>query len=452
MCTIPVNDMLKDPITKIDCNFRPPSFTGSAYEMRMMQETLAYIIDELGEQSAKAQNVNKPITTAEKIRNAPSHFVYLLKDAKLKGGKGDVIGLLKMGRKHLYLFQEEGRVCEVEPICVLDFYICESQRRKGYGKKLFDYMLMDLNMTPEKLAIDGPSETMQKFLATKYDLHGLLRQSNNFAVTQDFFKHCDTFSVSSRKSPISSPSVGRFAAMKPPSLAASVIHGDTSPGARNNLAVPTGRTPDNLSPRNTPHASQRASPHVSPLPSPGVSPRPSPPPSPTPELMFDVQQNKQIERPSTLPIQPLARSVSPISSPKTGRFAASQPPSIASSVIRGDTSPAARNKLVVPIIRTPDYLSPWSYVSPRASLYDGSPRSSPGVHWQPSPPPSPTPEIMFDVQQNKQIEHQSNVLAQPLAAATKNAGAGATTDNEYERKKYTSKGYVDLKFYHNKLW
>ena len=31
-----------------------------------------------------------------------------------------------------------GRLHEVEPVCILDFYVHESQQRKGYGKVLFE--------------------------------------------------------------------------------------------------------------------------------------------------------------------------------------------------------------------------------------------------------------------------------------------------------------------------
>lgn len=50
-----------------------------------MQDSLSKVIDHLGEQSATAQGLNKVITTAEKLRNSPTHILYLLKDFKAKG-------------------------------------------------------------------------------------------------------------------------------------------------------------------------------------------------------------------------------------------------------------------------------------------------------------------------------------------------------------------------------
>lgn len=56
-------------------------------------------------------------------------------------GKGDVIGMLKVGRKHLFLFDEQNQVHEVQPLCVLDFFVLRDRQRMGYGRRLFDWML-----------------------------------------------------------------------------------------------------------------------------------------------------------------------------------------------------------------------------------------------------------------------------------------------------------------------
>lgn len=56
-------------------------------------------------------------------------------------GKGEVLGMLKVGRKHLFLFDEKETVREVEPLCVLDFFVLGEYQRHGVGKALFDYML-----------------------------------------------------------------------------------------------------------------------------------------------------------------------------------------------------------------------------------------------------------------------------------------------------------------------
>lgn len=59
----------------------------------------------------------------------------------VNSGKGSVVGLLKIGRKKLFMFDLAGYQHEVEPLCILDFYVHESKQRTGCGKKLYEYML-----------------------------------------------------------------------------------------------------------------------------------------------------------------------------------------------------------------------------------------------------------------------------------------------------------------------
>ena len=52
-----------------------------------------------------------------------------------------IVGILKVGIKKLFVYDAQGQQHEVDPLCVLDFYVHESKQRQGYGKKLFNYML-----------------------------------------------------------------------------------------------------------------------------------------------------------------------------------------------------------------------------------------------------------------------------------------------------------------------
>ncbi|KAG6446972.1 hypothetical protein O3G_MSEX004693 [Manduca sexta] len=223
--SVPVNSMLKDEVNKLNYTLIPEGFKGDVREVRLMQECLSKLIDGLGEQSADAQGLNKVITTAEKLRNTATHVLYLLKDANAKDGSGDVIGMLKVGRKHLFLFDEHDQVCEVEPLCVLDFYVKRDRQRHGYGRLLFDHMLADNETSPFEIAIDGPSPKMEQFLARNYGVDRLLHQNNNFAVAPQFFQHTNELRSSLCSTPAVSAAVGRFAAPKPASAIANVIHG-----------------------------------------------------------------------------------------------------------------------------------------------------------------------------------------------------------------------------------
>lgn len=56
-------------------------------------------------------------------------------------GEGSVVGLLKVGKKKLFVFDAAGVHHEVQPLCVLDFYVHESKQRMGCGRALYEYML-----------------------------------------------------------------------------------------------------------------------------------------------------------------------------------------------------------------------------------------------------------------------------------------------------------------------
>ncbi len=63
------------------------------------------------------------------------------KNFSFSSALGLVVGILKVGPKHLYIYDSNGQVHERTPLCVLDFYVHESQQRLGFGKRLFDTML-----------------------------------------------------------------------------------------------------------------------------------------------------------------------------------------------------------------------------------------------------------------------------------------------------------------------
>ena len=56
-------------------------------------------------------------------------------------GHGAIVGILKVGRKRLFVYDRHGHQWEMNPVCVLDFYVHESRQRMGCGRRLFDFML-----------------------------------------------------------------------------------------------------------------------------------------------------------------------------------------------------------------------------------------------------------------------------------------------------------------------
>lgn len=182
-----VNEIFKTPIVEIGSNLVPPGFQGDRRQLWEAVTKVSEIINTIGEASASAQGLTKPITTSERLRNAENQRLYLLIDKNTKTGKGCVTGMLKTGKKGLYVFDRVGQHYQVQPNCILDFYIHESRQRTGLGKHLFEHMLQKEEVDPVKLAIDRPSDKFLAFLKKHYNLDAAIRQMNNYVVFEGFF-------------------------------------------------------------------------------------------------------------------------------------------------------------------------------------------------------------------------------------------------------------------------
>lgn len=181
-----VNKLLPKKINKITHTLIPEDFKGDRRELSECQRQLTRVLDEMGEASARAQGLNKPITSALKLRDT-DHVVYILVDNEANNGTGCVVGMLKIGSKNLFMFDETGIHYQLQPRCVLDFYVHESRQRIGCGNILYQHMLAEENLRPVKLAIDRPSEKFLAFLHKYYGLSRIIPQNNKFVVFQGFF-------------------------------------------------------------------------------------------------------------------------------------------------------------------------------------------------------------------------------------------------------------------------
>eukprot|EP00118_Oscarella_pearsei_P020342 m.220165 g.220165 ORF g.220165 m.220165 type:complete len:272 (+) comp39934_c1_seq68:1620-2435(+) len=148
---------------------------------------LTAVVDTMGRLSAAAQGLRRPITTAEKWASSPDQKLYVLKDEKANTGNGSVIGILKTGRKKLFLCDYRGKFREVEPLCLLDFYVHESRQRGGHGKQLLEHMLKCEGMKAHQLVIDRPSLKCLGFFSKHYNLKSYVKQANNFVAFDQFF-------------------------------------------------------------------------------------------------------------------------------------------------------------------------------------------------------------------------------------------------------------------------
>jgi len=172
-------------------------------------------LDEIGRRSMKAQALGAPITTAAKFKAGSSYFDPVPRvqqqsqpGAIGRGNGGDRIylhatltrtaslsaptctwnGLLRVGEKKLFIRDEGGRIAEITPTCVLDFYVAESKQRQGIGKQLFEFFLETERIaSPAKLGFDRPSTKLLSFLAKYYDLSSYVPQNNNYVVFRKYF-------------------------------------------------------------------------------------------------------------------------------------------------------------------------------------------------------------------------------------------------------------------------
>nr|XP_033772801.1 alpha-tubulin N-acetyltransferase 1 isoform X2 [Geotrypetes seraphini] len=181
-----IHKVLVEKITMLGPNLRPARRPFSARVD--FQHQITMIVDEIGKASAKAQHLTAPITSASRLQGS-DHRLYILKDCSAKNaGKGTVIGFLKVGYKKLFVLDHHGAHNEVEPLCVLDFYVHEALQRHGHGKELFQYMLQQEHLHPSQLAVDRPSEKLLSFLRKHYSLRSTIPQVNNFVVFEGFFQ------------------------------------------------------------------------------------------------------------------------------------------------------------------------------------------------------------------------------------------------------------------------
>ena len=92
---------------------------------------ISQVIDTFGILSAKSQGLQNIITTMDKLVSSDNR-IYIKTDGK------KAIGFIKVGKKNLFIRNEIGKIFEISPLCVLDFYVHESVQRSGYGRVFID--------------------------------------------------------------------------------------------------------------------------------------------------------------------------------------------------------------------------------------------------------------------------------------------------------------------------
>ncbi|BFF97902.1 alpha-tubulin N-acetyltransferase 1 [Drosophila madeirensis] len=187
-----IRPLFPEAIVRVTSNLLPHTFRGDRRQCLDATSKMSEIIDRLGELSATSQGLSKPVTTAQRLRMSENQTIYLLADTEA-GHNGAVTGLLKVGNKDLYLFDETGQTRKVERApSILDFYVHESRQRAGLGKRMFETMLREENWTPLKCSVDRPSEKLLAFFGKHYGLVRTIPQSNNFVLYEGYFNEANS--------------------------------------------------------------------------------------------------------------------------------------------------------------------------------------------------------------------------------------------------------------------
>ncbi|DAZ96332.1 TPA: hypothetical protein N0F65_008456 [Lagenidium giganteum] len=152
------------------------------------QEHVVEALNELGRKSAVAQQLNRPITSVELLSSANAiaqqQMLLLTRD----GATNEIVGYLKTGVKHLFYVDTKGQYKELDPLCLLDFYVDEQFQRHGIGLQLFEELLRIHGVTASQVAYDRPSPKLYAFLKKHYQLTAFIPQPNNFVVFDAYFQ------------------------------------------------------------------------------------------------------------------------------------------------------------------------------------------------------------------------------------------------------------------------
>eukprot|EP00090_Calanus_glacialis_P002011 TRINITY_DN11514_c0_g1_i1.p1 TRINITY_DN11514_c0_g1~~TRINITY_DN11514_c0_g1_i1.p1 ORF type:complete len:214 (-),score=63.46 TRINITY_DN11514_c0_g1_i1:113-754(-) len=182
-----INSLFPLEVNIVRNDLIPAGYQGQAGHAAVRSQ-VATVLDVLGQASAQAQGLKNAITSGSKMLNAENQTAYILVDKSGNSGMGSVVGLLKVGRKKLFLIDEAGKSNEMVPQCVLDFYVVETRQRSGCGKRLFESMLRAEQVEPRYFAIDRPSPKLVSFLRKHYNLCSSIPQVNNYVIFSGFFQ------------------------------------------------------------------------------------------------------------------------------------------------------------------------------------------------------------------------------------------------------------------------
>ena len=153
---------------------------------RMVQNApheVVSLINMIGSASSQAQNLSHTITTFNSFASGDNTMYILFDDTHTR-----VLGFVKIGPRHLFLWDHFGVQHEMQPICLLDFFTFQTEQRKGYGRKMIDRVLRDLNLQMQQIPIDRPSALCLSFMKKHFGLSEYVPQNNKYVVFDQFWR------------------------------------------------------------------------------------------------------------------------------------------------------------------------------------------------------------------------------------------------------------------------
>lgn len=108
--------------------------------------------------------------------------IYIVSDST-----SNAIGFVKVGHRHLYYYDRHGKVFEIDPLCVLDFYVREEYQRQGFGRAVIDFMiqvfLSQFCMSLRDI-LTKPSAPCRRSARSHGCLHGTNHRINHLSLSQ----------------------------------------------------------------------------------------------------------------------------------------------------------------------------------------------------------------------------------------------------------------------------
>jgi len=119
----------------LGCNSQGYAILEGSYENNIREcykLHITGILDCIGEESSKQQGLNVVKTSFYKFFHSQDRMF-------IKAEKNVIIGYLRVGKRRIFIRDEQNNYFQEDPITVIDFYIVKNYERQGFGKVSFNY-------------------------------------------------------------------------------------------------------------------------------------------------------------------------------------------------------------------------------------------------------------------------------------------------------------------------